>query len=433
MSIFDLALRPIMRSWGRGVFRNLGSVPRPTDDTRVHASGVDADRILLFGSGPSVGWGVLSHDLALPGALARGVAKLTDRGVDVEVITAPDLRLANAIRELRDVGLARYDGIVLTFGLMESVTLCSPSTWRRELDALLDHVQSAVPNAAIFIVGIHTTTQITRYDSMIAPVIAHSRAALNRVSSELSAHRERVMFIPVEHPTRTQRNRYRSKTEYSDAGTLLAASIAPVLNADHDASGVHHRPRHQTLDSLARRNALDEYQILETTRDERFERLTEFARRSLHTSAAKLTIVGGNRFWTSSSRGVTPTESASDDSICFTAIEYEDALVVADASRDPRFADMRHVQGPPPVRFYAGIRIEAPNGVPIGVLCVQDSVARDVDSFDRAVFRDIALLVQKELWLASQTTRPAGYVTDRAALPVAIPVERTYQPSSFVR
>jgi hypothetical protein len=418
-----------MRSWGRGVFRSLSGVPRPTDDPRVHASGLDSDRILIFGSGAAVGWGVLSHDLAVPGALARSLSKLTGRGVDVDVITEPDLRLANAVRDLTGIDVSRYDGIVLTLGLMEAVGLASPSSWRRDLDSLLSYLNSVAPHTPIFVVGIHSTTQITRYDAMVAPIITHSRGALNRVSSQLAAHRERVTFVPFDAPERTHRDRYRTKSEYQDAGSLLASAIAPVMDADHDHRGGG-RPRQRPLDTLARRNALDEFAILETMSDEAFQRLTEFARRSLHTSAAKITIVGGNRFWTIASRGVSPTEGTRDESICFTAIEYEDALVVPDVSLDPRFADMHHIQGPPPVRFYAGHRIEAPNGVPIGVLCVQDAEARDADSFDRALLRDIALLVQKEIWLAAQATTTAGYANTRAPHPIAIPVERTYLPAA---
>ena len=418
-----------MRSWGRGVFRSLSGVPRPTDDPRVHASGIDSDRILLFGSGPAVGWGVLSHELALPGSLARALSTRTGRGADVDVVAAPDLRLADAIRNLGAVDLSRYDGIVVTLGLMEAVGLVSAASWRRDLDSLLSYLAEVVPRAAVFIVGIHPTTQITRYDAMVAPIIAHHRVILNRVSAGLSAHRERVTFIAFEPPDRSHRNRYRTKDEYREGGALLAMKIAPVLNADITASGVRRRARSGALDTLARRNALDEYAILEVTRNETFVRLTEFARRTMHAQGANITIVGSNRFWTTASVGHPPTEGPGADSICFTTIEHEDSLVVADASRDPRFADMRRIKGPPAVKFYAGHRVEAPNGVPIGVLCVHDGEERDVDTVDRAKLRDIALLVQKELWLAAQETAPADNPRQREPMPVVVPVERSFSPA----
>jgi hypothetical protein len=421
-----------MRSWGRGVFRNLSDVPRPTDDPRVHASGVNSDRILLFGSGPAVGWGVMSHELALPGSLARAVSTLTGRGADVDVVSDPAFKLTDAIREFGAINLARYDAIVITLGLMEAVGLTSASSWRRDLGKLLTHLGEMVPHTPIFLVGIHPTTQITRYDVIVGPIIAHHRTLLNRVTAGLSAHLERVTFIPFEPTDRSQFNRYRTKSEYRDGGILLAAWIAPVLDADVRASDSR-RSRVGGLDTLARRNALERFDILETTSGESFERLTEFARRSLHAQGANLTIVGSDRFWTTASRGHPSTEGPGSDSICFTTIQHEDALVISNASRDPRFADMGRIKGPPPVRFYAGYRVEAPNGVPIGVLCVHDWIARDVTEVDQAVLRDIALLVQKEIWIASQGSTPSGYVTRRQPSPVRIPVERTFAPASSRR
>ena len=416
-----------MRSWVRGTFLRLGDVPRPTDDPRVHASGVDSDRVLLFGSGLAVGWGVLSHDLALPGSLARAISNLTGRGADVDVVAAGEFRAATALRELKRVDLGRYDAVVLMLGINESVVLSPISAWRRDLDALLTYIgESASPRTPTLVVGIPTLTEITRYDRLVAPVIGHHRRALNRATAGLSAHREQVTFIPFNPPAPAHPARYRTTSEYREDARYLAERIAPVLDEAAKPGGGRRRPRNVPIDSLARRSALQGLWSRDSSADQRFDRLTEFARRSFHTPVAKITIVDGDRFWTKSSQGEAPTEGPRSDSICFTAIDGEDSFVVADASCDPRFAEMPHVKGSPPVRFYAGHRIEAPNGVPIGVLCVQDSVARDISDFDRALLRDIALLVQKEVWLGS---RAAGFASRRPTRPTT-PVERTFAPAS---
>jgi hypothetical protein len=368
--------------------------------------------------------------MALPGSLARAVTNLTGRGSDVDVVADADLRATNAVRELSAVNLARYDAIVLTLGLNESMSLASVAAWRRDMDALLRHLADAAsPRTPIFVVGIHSMTQITRYAQMVAPVVAHHRRTLNRASAALAAHREGVTFIPFDLAPREQRNRDRSTSEYRKGGMHLATRIAPVLDDALDTAGVGRRARNVPFDSLARRNALDALSSLRASPEQSFDRLTEFARRSFHTPIAKITIVEDDRFWTKSSLGEAPTQGPRDDSICFTVIEHEDSLVVSDASRDPRFAEMRHVKGSPPVRFYAGHRIEAPNGVPIGVLCVQDSDARDISDFDRVLLRDIALLVQKEVWLGSRADAFPGGRLQRASTPV----ERTFAPTSSSR
>ena len=52
------------------------------------------------------------------------------------------------------------------------------------------------------------------------------------------------------------------------------------------------------------------------------------------------------------------------------------AMVVPDARADPRFQDNPFVVGAPHFAFYAGVRLTAPNGQPIGTLCVLDRVSR---------------------------------------------------------
>jgi hypothetical protein len=408
-----------MRAWGRRALRSLTSVPRPVDDPRAHASGVDADRLLLFGSGGAVGWGVLSHAMALPGSIARSLSSVTGRGTDVDTIPNPDFRLASALKDLKGVNLTRYDAILVSLGLNEIVSLASVASWRRDLEKLADYLaENSAARTPVFIIGINPMTQITRFDAMIGPFVTHHRRALNRVAAQLAAHRERVFFIPNDPPPRSEANRYRTTSEYRERGIAIAAAIAPVLDAhlQEDRADFNRRARAAITDELARIATLEELAISDTP-EQRFDRLTEFARKSFHTSAAKITIVEGDRFWTKSAQGMPRLEGPADDSICFTAVDNDDALIVGDVSQDPRFASMPHVTGPPPVRFYAGYRIEAPNGVPIGVLCVQDSAPRDVEGFDRALLRDLALLVQKEVWVGSPAAAAMGFTPEPAPMP----------------
>jgi GDSL-like Lipase/Acylhydrolase family len=396
-----------MRAWAVGVMRSLANVPRPTDDPRAHASGVNSDRILLFGSGAAVGWGVLSHDMALPGSLARAVSRLTGRGTDVDVVGAPEFMVSTAVGDLRRVDLSRYDAIVLTLGLNEAVQLESIAGWRRDLNALLTHLSSAAPaGTPIFLLGVHELTTITPFDKFVGPFVSRHRNAVNRASAEVCASREQVTFIAFEPAAREKANRYRSVAEYRDTAALIAVRISPELDAELRRTGVGEiqRPRTVVLDEEVRREALDRLDIHAATGQERFDTLTDFTRRSLHTAGANVTIIDGARFWTKSSAGGPRTEGPRENSICFTAIDQEDSLVIADASKDSRFAGLPGVTGPPPIRFYAGHRLEAPNGVPIGVLCVTDPLPRDATQFDGALLRDLALLVQKEIWHDSTVT-----------------------------
>jgi hypothetical protein len=410
IQLVQLALRPLLSGWGHRILRDHGGVPRPTDDPRSHASGVDSDRILLLGAGTAVGWGVASHDLALPGALARAVSTLTGRGVDVDVLAGPNFVAVDAIRRLHGVDLARYDAILLTYGLHEASRLSSLADWDRDLGALLGYLEDVVsPHAHVFVLGLHPTAGDARYNGILGPHLARHQAAMNQGTSQVCDASTHVTFIPVDAVQPGAGTNHRSVAGYRQSAAMVAARIAPVLISEfRRTSNPGSRSRDGMLDEVARGLAVDALGIVDTVQEERFDRIAAFARRAFHTSGAAITILDRERFWTKSSIGAPRSEGRREDSICFTTIDREDSLVIADASRDARFAGISRVAGADPVRFYAGHRIEAPNGVPVAVLCVYDPKSRDIAGFDGALLRDLALLAQKQLWVGSQVAPVAS-------------------------
>jgi GAF domain len=390
-----------MQGWTRGVLRSLASVPRPSDDPRVHASGVDSDRLLLFGGGAAVGWGVVSHDLALPGSLARKLSTLTHRGTDIDVRASPEFRASTAVRDLARVNLARYDAIVLTLGLSELLSLDSGHSWRHDLDELLDHItEHSASQARIFVVGIQAPTQITRYDRFMAPLISYHRTAINRASVLATAHRVGVTFIPFDPPPGRDGNRYRTHDDYLEGAAILAPPIAAALDRVFGQSRSGPRQRLAPVDEGVRHFAVERLNILDSAPEERLNRLVEFARRAFHTASAAITIIDDDRFWLKAGAGTGVSEGNRASAICVTTMGQSGALIIPDVSLDARFANKPRA-GSTPTRFYAGFPIEAPNGVAIGALCVFDPSPREVRTFDHALLRDIALMVQKEFWLRS--------------------------------
>jgi diguanylate cyclase (GGDEF)-like protein len=137
--------------------------------------------------------------------------------------------------------------------------------------------------------------------------------------------------------------------------------------------------------------------ILDTQAEERFDRLTRIATRMFNVPISLVTLVDSNRQWFKSRMGLEVEETSRDISFCGHAILGNEAFVVNDASKDPRFFDNPLVTGVPHIRFYAGQPIRTTHGFKIGTLCLIDSQPREFPARDIEDLTDLARMVENEL------------------------------------
>ena len=128
------------------------------------------------------------------------------------------------------------------------------------------------------------------------------------------------------------------------------------------------------LDEAARLEALRSFCILDSGRDQRFDRITRLASEILDMPVVLVSLVDAAREWFKSAVGTDLVEIKRQHGFCAHAILLEGAepMIVADALADPRFATHPYVAGGPALRFYAGAPLLAPSGRKIGMLCVHD-------------------------------------------------------------
>ena len=143
--------------------------------------------------------------------------------------------------------------------------------------------------------------------------------------------------------------------------------------------------------------ALSSLQILDTPREERFDRITRMAARLLGMPIAQITFVDAERQWVKSSFGVETAQTPRAASMCAHAILGEDTFVVCDTAADPRFSGNQVVLGKGPVRFYAAHPLKTLEGQRVGVLCVKDHQPREFSADWAAVLKDLAGLAEDEL------------------------------------
>jgi serine phosphatase RsbU (regulator of sigma subunit) len=171
----------------------------------------------------------------------------------------------------------------------------------------------------------------------------------------------------------------------------------------------------QRLQALAGLNVLD------TPREQRFDRIVRLAARLLGAPTALISLVDEDRQFHKAEVGFGGrTEIPRSQSFCSHAIEHPDRpLVVTDPLGDERFRDNPLVTQEGGIRFYAGQPLHSPAGVAVGALCVVDSETREISQDELDLLRELADLVETELARTDEIDR-AGDI-QRRLLPRSSP------------
>ncbi|MFC3605140.1 sensor domain-containing diguanylate cyclase [Deinococcus soli (ex Cha et al. 2016)] len=152
-------------------------------------------------------------------------------------------------------------------------------------------------------------------------------------------------------------------------------------------------------EEAARLLDLARYHVLDTAREEPFNRITRLAARILRTPVAVINFVDQYRQWGKAMVGLTDTEAPREQSFCAWTIGSDQPFVVENATTDPRFHDNPMVTGDPHIHMYAGAPLTTPAGHRIGTLCVTHYRPHPLSSEDLQSLQDLAALAMQELEL----------------------------------
>lgn len=174
------------------------------------------------------------------------------------------------------------------------------------------------------------------------------------------------------------------------------------------------------LDDPDRLRSIDELGLVDTPREEVFDRAARLASALLGAPVSLVSIVTDDRQFFKSEIGLpepwaSRRETSLTHSFCQYVVTEEEPLVVSDAREDEVLADNLAIEDLD-VISYCGVPLRDPEGRALGSFCVIDHEPREwsVDDVDR--LRDLAELVRSELEIREAIQQAAQAVKDRENL-----------------
>jgi GAF domain-containing protein len=146
-----------------------------------------------------------------------------------------------------------------------------------------------------------------------------------------------------------------------------------------------------------RLQALRDLLILDTSTEERFDRITQFARFEFDVPIVLISLIDEDRQWFKSTVGLDVCSTSRDIAFCSHAILQDSIMMVEDATKDVRFFDNPLVLSSPHIRFYAGAPLTLPTGENLGTLCLIDQKPNTLDALDLSIFSTLRNMVVAEL------------------------------------
>ena len=162
-------------------------------------------------------------------------------------------------------------------------------------------------------------------------------------------------------------------------------------------------------DEAERVAAVRRYEILDTPRDEAFDRVAALAARVLDAPSAAVAIADQDRIWLKAVHGPHPVAHLAAAPGLFPWLPGPDGvLVISDTLANPVAVSSSLVTGPPGIRFYAAAPIVTAAGHLLGAVTVTDTRPRTATEAGVAALADLAGIVMDEMELrlrAAQAVR----------------------------
>lgn len=156
----------------------------------------------------------------------------------------------------------------------------------------------------------------------------------------------------------------------------------------------------------ARTETIEALDLLSDLHTDTFAAIVRLVAGCVEAPICLFSVVHGDRQYFRARVGTEDTDTPRSVSVCARAIEQDEELfVVDDLSNDPTFSSIDVRMNGKSVRFYAGAVVAAPNGLPVGTICLLDHEPRRLSDAERERLLDARQLMEAALELQADSNR----------------------------
>lgn len=161
-------------------------------------------------------------------------------------------------------------------------------------------------------------------------------------------------------------------------------------------------------------STLDELGLLSEEMPPAFSRVVDVCATLMRVPMASFSVLTDREYISKAVRGMERCQVPRQTTICHQTLQEDDCLISPDTTKDPRLSDNAFVVGGPKIRFYAGFKVSAPNGLPVGTVCVMDQKPRIITPDEIEALKRMRDLLQENLLLRARAiTDPLTGVFNR--------------------
>lgn len=148
---------------------------------------------------------------------------------------------------------------------------------------------------------------------------------------------------------------------------------------------------------LPRLKELYNLELLDTERGERFDRYIKLITTIFNMPIVTISLLDAKRQWFIATCGLPLSDADRNKSLCAYTILEKDMLIIEDTKKNPISINNVHVISEPYIRFYAGVVLRGPTGLPVGTMCIMNHKTYNLSNEEQQRLLLIGKMVEHEL------------------------------------